>query len=187
MTSVETLLTAAEYAALPDCEETRTELVRGRVVPMPRPKPIHGQVSARLAMRLGLFVEETHLGAVTVDSGYLVERSPDTLRGPDVAFISFARLGGESFGPEFVPMAPDLAVEVISPSEIATDIEDKVAQYFAAGARRVWLVWPERKQITVRRPDGTATTHGAGAVLTSDDASFDVPGFALPLASIFPA
>ncbi len=187
MTSVETLLTAAEYAALPDCEETRTELVRGRVVCMPGPKPIHGELSLLVGAALLAFALAHRIGKTTVDSGYLVERSPDTVRFPDVAFISFARLGGESFGPEFVPMAPDLAVEVISPSEIATDIEDKVAQYFAAGARRVWLVWPERKQITVRRPDGTATTHGAGAVLTSDDASFDVPGFALPLASIFPA
>jgi len=185
MTSVETLLTAAEFADLPDCPGVTMELVRGRVVTMPRPKPIHGQVAARLAMRLGLFVEDARLGLVTVESGYLVERAPDTVRGPDVAFISYARLGSETFGADFVPMAPDLAVEVISPSETAADMENKVAEYFAAGGRRVWLVWPERREITVRRPDGTATTHAAAATLPSDDAAFDVPGFALPLATVF--
>lgn len=188
MTSVETLLTALEFGDLPDCPTGETmELVRGRVVTMPRPKPIHGEISLIVGAALLAFAVANRLGKATVESGYLVERSPDTVRGPDVAFISFARLGSESFGLDFVPMAPDLAVEVISPGEAASGIEDKVAEYFAAGCRRVWLVWPERHEVTVRRPDGTATTHGRDASLASDDAAFDLPGFALPLATVFSA
>ncbi|MFN8506592.1 MAG: Uma2 family endonuclease [Dehalococcoidia bacterium] len=183
------LLTAAEFAEFANHVDEPLELVRGRVVPKHADRPNYPAiirisaarrpVLANLVARLEAFVEAARLGPVITNA-----RAFDD-GGPDVAFISFARLGSDTFGADFVPMAPDLAVEVISPSETAADMENKVAEYFAAGGRRVWLVWPERREITVRRPDGTATTHGIAATLTSDDAAFDAPGFSLPLATIF--
>lgn len=115
------------------------------------------------------------------DTGFRIARYPDTVRGPDVAFVARDRA---SRIPErgYADLAPDLVAEILSPGDAAADVLAKVADWLAAGTRLVWLVDPERSLVHVYRPDGSLT------VLRKED-SLDgesvLPGFRCPVGSIF--
>ena len=129
----EQLLTADEYLHLPD-DGTHTELVRGRVVPMNMPKPRHGQICARLVRMLGNFADEHALGHVlSNDSGVVTERGPDTVRGADVAFYSYARVPPGPLPRTYLTVVPELVFEVRSPTDRWRAILGKVAEYLGAG------------------------------------------------------
>jgi Uma2 family endonuclease len=121
------------------------------------------------------------LGKVfAAETGFKLETNPDTVRAPDVAFVRRDRL------PDPVPrgypaMAPDLAVEVLSPDDRPRAISEKVAAWLAAGAALVWVVDPERKDARVHRADGTHTHIEPGGTL---DGESILPGFTLALASV---
>ncbi|MBW3533978.1 MAG: Uma2 family endonuclease [Gemmatimonadetes bacterium] len=170
-----------EYLALPDEDGYRTELVRGELVREPLPAPLHGKVVGRLCRRIGDHVETHALGEVFAESGYVLEEEPPTLRGPDVSFVSSGRLP-ERPGTGFWSMAPDLAVEVLSPSNRAGEVQDKVGQYLEAGARLVWVVDPVRGTAAEYRAGGEARLFGAADAL---DGGHVLPGFRLPLADLF--
>jgi len=145
------MLTAEQLAATPDSGQ-RQELVGGRLITEPPASYDHGRVGLRILRILARFVEEQELGEViSLETGFLLARDPDTVRAPDVAFISRETLerAGEIRG--FFPGAPDLAVEVLSPSERAADVHAKVADYLAAGTRVVWVVDPQCEQVSVYR------------------------------------
>lgn len=110
----------------------------------------HGQRAVRLSGLLDAFVAAHDLGYVANEVGFMLDRDPDVMRAPDVAFIALARFP-EGLPDGFIEGAPDLAVEIISPWDKAGDIEDKVAEYLAAGTPEVWLVYPSRKQVIIRR------------------------------------
>ena len=181
----ERLMTAEEFAETTDPPGMRTELVRGRVIYMPPPANIHGEYVANTILSLGPFARAHDLGRVMAESGYTLQRRPDTVRGPDVSFVSHERLRTQGHGPSYLEGAPTLAVEVISPSETRADVADKVSQYLAAGAERVWEVRPRQRTVTVHRSGSPAVTKHVGDVLTSDDAAFAVDGFALAVEAIF--
>lgn len=174
-------LSLEAYLALPDEEGYRTELVRGELVREPLPGPRHGRLVVRLGRRIGDHVEAHGLGEVFAESGYVLEEQPPTLRGPDVSFVSEARLP-ELPGTGFWSMAPDLAVEVLSPSNRAGEMEDKVRQYLAAGARLVWVVDPVRRTASEYRPGGEARLLDPSGALEGHDV---LPGFRLPLSELF--
>jgi Uma2 family endonuclease len=125
------------------------------------------------------------LGKVLVETGYHLASRPDTVRAPDVSFISTQRLPDGDLPEGFIPGAPDLAVEIVSPGDLDWEVQDKVQHYLARGAQRVWVIRPRAGSITVHQPDGTARTLRGEAVLTSDDAAFSVPGFRLALPDLF--
>ena len=127
-------------------------------------------------------VERLGLGTVLVEAGYLLQRGPDTVRGPDVSFISLARLHPHQVPEEFIPGAPDLAVEILSPSSRWSEVEEKIADYFAAGTRLVWVVDPRERRAIVRYPDRPPRVVASGESLDGEDV---VPGFALALAELF--
>ena len=183
-TATKKLLTADEYARLPaPADGSQTELVKGEVVVMSPPSFIHGWVQNQFGFALETYARATKSGRVTVESGMLTEDGPDTVRGPDVAFWSFARLPLNQTPVVFANVAPDLAVEVVSPSNSRKDIAKKVREYFAAGGPMVWVVDPDERTVTVYRKPGDGKVLWDDATLTGDDV---LPGFSCAVSDFFP-
>jgi Uma2 family endonuclease len=161
----------------------RCELVRGELVMMSPGKGRHGAVGARIARVLGNFVEAKGCGEVFDSStGYVLARGPDTVREPDVSFVCTERLERQDLD-SFLEGAPDLAVEVLSPGNTAAEMREKMADYFGAGCRVVWIVDPLHRSVTVHRPDA------GPAILTEDDMLMEdevLPGFRVLVREIFP-
>lgn len=144
----EKLLTAEEYATLPD-DGRLTELVRGRIVEMPSPKPAHGYYCLNIGSNLREYVRSKDLGrVVSNDSGVKTERGPDTVRGPDVAFYSFARVPKGPLPEGYWP-APELVFEVRSPSDRWPAILAKAGEYLTAGVLAVCVLDPETESVGV--------------------------------------
>ena len=159
------------------------ELVNGEVVVAPPAGEEHGWIEKRLARRLDESIEDAGLGLVFAESGYVLRRSPDIVRGPDV---SIRRSLSGAIGRGFFVGSPDVAVEIVSPNDVAHDVQRKVAEYLGAGVARVWTVWPETRSVTVHVPGGASQTYGADDTLRDDALGFDAPGFALTVADVFP-
>ncbi len=176
-------MTEDDLAGLPE-DGFRHELQAGLLIAEPRPFPLHAQVQARIIVLLDEFARAHGAGQVLCDGGFLLAREPDTVRGPDVSFVIRERWNAVTDRRRFFRGAPDLAVEVLSPSNRAGEIHAKVADYLAAGARLVWIVDPERRAVTVHRTLLAPRRLGAADVLDGDDV---LPGLAIPVASIFEA
>jgi Uma2 family endonuclease len=143
------LLTIEEFERLPD-DGWRMELVRGRVVREPPTAFEHGDIAFRIGSVLVSFVDEHGLGKVVgTEVGFVLFDEPPTVRAPDIAFVREDRLDFDHR--HFVPLAPDLAVEILSPSNTMSEIHEKVLDYLDAGARLVWVVDPVSRTITAYR------------------------------------
>lgn len=177
------LVTAEELLAL-DAESGDDELVEGVLCPV---SPVNRR-SSRSGMRIGslltLFVDEHDLGEVYgADAGFVLTRAPDTVRSPDVAFVRGERLTDDVESQErYLDLAPDLAVEVLSPSNRARELSDKVLEYLAAGTRLVWVIEPRQRIVTVDTPDRTARILREDELLDGSDV---LPGFSLPVHALF--
>jgi Uma2 family endonuclease len=182
-TAAQKLITAEEFARLPDPPDgSRQELVRGVVVTMPPPGFEHGDIQANVIYFLKHHARAQRLGRVTAESGVWTERGPDTVRGPDVAFWSAARLPPEQRPLGYADVAPDLCVEVRSPDQPRKALREKVREYLGGGVRMVWLLDPEDRTVTVyRTPDQGQVLHEA-ALLSGEDV---VPGFSVAVADLF--
>jgi Uma2 family endonuclease len=175
-----TLMTAEELlrSSFPD---KRVELVRGKLIVREPPGYQHGLVTARLTGALVNHVAATGLGDVLAgDAGFTLARDPDTVRGPDVAFISRARAPRPT-PIAFAPLAPDLVVEVLSPSDRQGEALEKAADWLNAGTRLVWVIDPMRRQARVYRLDGTLSSLDANGTLEGEDV---LPGFSCLLSSV---
>lgn len=143
----------------------------------------HGAVTINLAYRIADQVRKAKLGVVLgAETGFLLRRDPDTVRAPDIAFVRADRLPAGPRPEAYFPGAPDLAVEVISPGDRLTDVEEKVDEYLAAGSREVWVVNPARRTVTVHRPGQNPVVLREAETVTGGDV---LPGFECPLAEIF--
>ena len=159
------LLTADQYADL-DEGDWSSELVRGRVVRAPPPAYAHGRLQAALAERLKRHLDQRAPDLVcTGPFGVITETGPDTVRGPDLAVLRRSRLG-QLRGSGFLDGSPELAIEIVSPSNRAAEIQAKVAEYLAAGAELVWVVYPAKRTVVVHEPDGPPAVLRAGDDLT---------------------
>jgi Uma2 family endonuclease len=174
------LVTAEELFHYPDPK--RYELVRGVPRVSEPPGGVHGRLAMKLGARLDEHVTRLGLGTVLVVAGYVLERAPDTVRGPDVSFVSTTRLPPDRIPEQFIPGPPDLAVEILSPGDGWSETEEKVADYLAGGARLVWLVDPRERRVMVRYPDRPPRVLTDRDILDGEDV---VPGFALDLAGLF--
>ena len=182
MATVEALMTAEEFAAMPDTG-VRTELVLGRIIEMPPPKPLHGLVCLQIARLLGNHVADRGLGRVlTNDSGVITHRNPDSLRGADVAFYAAAKLPPIDQWTGYFAFPPDLVVEVRSPSDRWTEVLDKVVEYLAAGVRVVAVLDPELRSAHVFEADRAPRIPGPDDTLTFPDLLSD---FAVVVGRIF--
>ncbi len=160
--------------------DLRTELVRGVVVREPQPGGRHGSLQASLAKHLGIWVDRVGQGVVYTETGFVVSTDPPSVRGPDVAVVLRAHAIDGPGG--WIEGAPEVAVEVRSPSGTARERRQKTDEYLAAGARRVWDVDPGARTVTVHRPDGPPRVFREHETLEEPDV---LPGFALPLTRLF--
>ncbi|MCY3785553.1 MAG: Uma2 family endonuclease [bacterium] len=176
------LLTAADLLRL-DVQGVRGELIRGEFCETMPAGQRHGSVVVRLGARLVDFADAGRLGTVVgSDSGVWLERDPDTVREPDLAFTSVQRmpLGTEVDG--YAEVVPDLVVEVASPSDRGWATHDKARMWLSHGVRLVWVVYPQRRSVDVHRPGRPVETIiGSGAL----DGFDVVAGFTCPLGDIF--
>lgn len=176
------LVTAEQALDWPD-PDARFELVAGVLQPMTPAGGAHGVIEVNLIQLLGAHVRRRRLGVVFPgDSGFVLHRGPDTVRCPDVAFVAAHRLppGGVQRG--FPALAPDLAVEIRSPTDRTRASRAKVAEYLSAGVRQVWTIDPDARTVTVHGPDGTMRRLDEGDTLDGDDV---VPDFRCAVAELF--
>lgn len=167
-------LTVAEFLDRPVEPAWRDELVAGLVVREPRPGGRHGSVQAEVAYRLRRYLEDHPGGRVIVESGFVLQREPGTVRGPDVAFVAPEQLRGEELPTGWIEGGPDLAVEVVSPSDTVRGLREKAEEYLAAGTRLVWIVDAEGRTVEEHRPGAPPRLFAAGDVLEGRDV---LPGF----------
>jgi Uma2 family endonuclease len=173
-------VTADELRHMPD-DGWRYELLRGRLLREPPAGAEHSWLGVTLAARLRDFVHAGELGFVFgADCGFRITTDPDTVRAPDVAFVIGDRLpGGPPRG--YVPFAPDLAVEIVSPTDRMSDVTRKVADYIDAGTRLVWIIDPVTRTAAVHRSRSDVKMLRDSDTLDGGDV---LPGFRLPLAEL---
>ena len=177
----EKLLTGAEALTLGITQPF--ELVKGKIIYMDYTGDEHGIIESEIARHLGNFVVTRHLGWVlTGEVGLYTQRAPDTVRGVDVIVISRQRLAAPSG--KALQVAPELVVEIVSPSDRWSELRNKIAEYFAIGVERVWIVEPEKKQLLVYR---TPTEFTQLTQQESVRGEGILEGFTLPLHELFAA
>ncbi len=181
-TATQKLITAEEFARMPDPPDgSQQELVQGVIITMPPPGGRHGACCSRINRRLASFVEDNNLGTVFAhDTGFITERDPDSVRGPDVSFWSREKLPEIPDG--YIEVAPDLIVEVISPGDRYTRVQKKVNEYLEKGVRLIWVVDPEDRSIAVFRDGQKPRVLSENEVLTGEDV---LSGFTCRIADLF--
>jgi len=187
MSTTTRLITADELLVMPPYDENgnqcRFELIRGELKVMSLTKPLHGVICARLAAALINFVEANDLGmAFGAETGFIVERDPDSVLGADAAFVSHERLATVENLEKYFPFAPDLAVEVLSPSNTVREINEKIAMYFAAGSKAVWVFDPKKRTAAIYASLSDVRLLGEDDTLDGGEV---LPGFTLDLAKLF--
>jgi Uma2 family endonuclease len=181
MSTTTQLMTAEELLRLPDSPYLH-ELVKGELVTMPLPGEEHGAVIMNIAAPLAQYVKLNDLGVVYAETGFQIERNPDTVLGPDTAFVRKDHVEKVGISKGYRLGAPDLVVEVISPSDNMKKVEQKVQRWLSAGARIVWAVDPKTRTVKVYEGSDLVTVLGEADDLTG---STVVPGFRLPVAEVF--
>ena len=182
------LMTADELLRLPDDGFHKYELVRGELTTMAPPGFEHGSDALALAGPMRQFVRQHRLGRVVVETGFILEHDPDTVRGPDVAFVSADRLPPPERREKYFDGAPDIAVEVVSPGDTAFEVQQSpvgkplVREYLDAGSKLVWVLYPRARNVMVHRGDGTAQLLREGDLLSGEEI---LPGFSLAVDDLF--
>ena len=177
------LLTAEEFSRLPEPRDgSQQELVRGEILTMPPPGGLHGATCSKADRKIGAFVDQG-LGGTLVcnDAGFITERDPDSVRGPDIAYWSKERLTEIPVG--YIEIAPDMLVEVLSPSNTRKLIRAKLREYFAKGVRMVWVISPEDRTLTSYRTLDEGRLLHESAMVTGDDV---LPGFTCRVSDLLP-
>ncbi len=179
--STKTLLTSEDLWKIV-ADGSRYELSKGELLPMTPVGMEHGGIVIRIGRLLSLYAEEKRLGLVGTAIGFRLTRNPDTVRAPDVAFVARERLPKEGVPKKFAEFPPDLAVEVLSPEDTASEVNRKVEEYLTAGVRLVWVADPATQTVTVYRSLQDVK------VLTTDqelDGGEVLPGFRTKVAELF--
>ena len=187
MAVVERTYTADDLLVLShasDYADKRLELSDGELIIMAPASMKHGVIASKLDRLIGAFVEERGLGVTTAaETGYILHKNPngrDTVRAPDVGFVAAERLA-EGLPDGYVPFAPDLAVEVMSPHDSADEIQKKVLEYLRYGTRLIWVVYPETRTVTIYTANGARIVDDKGTL----DGGDVLLGFTLPVSRVF--
>lgn len=178
MSTTTHLMTAEELFNLSD-DSHRHELIQGELLTMTPPGFPHGTVTMSLSALLHNHVKANKLGVVAAEMGFKLESDPDTVLAPDISFIARDSVGVRSEGYRLRP--PDLAVEVLSPSDRMTQVERKTALWLELGAKAVWNVDPRKHTVEVIRADGVRRLFHETDELVDDT----VPGFRVKVSEIF--
>lgn len=174
-------MTIAAFAAID--EPGRFDLIRGELLRMAPTGGEHGEIAMELARHIANHVADHGLGRVYIDeAGFTLSEEPPTVLCPDIAFVASDRLPPRSERRGFLELAPDLAVEIVSPSDRMRQVEMKIDEYLAASVRLVWVIEPRLRRATVHSVDRTP-------IVLEEDDDFDgeevLPGFRLLVARIF--
>lgn len=152
MSTSRTLLTADDLMRLSSLNKgvKKLELVKGELLEMPPAGGRHGRVAIRIGHRLNAFVEANGLGEVfAAETGFWISHNPDTVRAPDASFVAKGRLPAGELPTGYLDLAPDLAVEVVSPGDTAGEVQAKVEDWLRAGVRLVWVAYPNTRSVAV--------------------------------------
>jgi Uma2 family endonuclease len=183
MTATGIRMTADELLALPD-NGMRRELVAGELHEMPPAGGEHGYIGGRAVRRLGAYLDQhPELGGeiFVAEPGFRLGRDPDTVRAPDVAYVRQERLAHARVR-GYPELAPDFVVEVVSPNDTASEIQQKVGEWLAAGVLLVWVLYPAtRTAMTFRSDDAIQLLHADDTI----DAEPVLPGFVCRLGDLF--
>ena len=181
MATQQKLITADELLAMPRIEGRKFELIRGVLVEkMPTGDP-HALVVVMIATILNLFVGPRNLGGVRAgEPGYLLEIGPDTVRAPDVAWVAHGRIPEGTIG--YPNLAPDLAVEVRSPSNSIPELQRKAEMWLSFGTRQVWVADPETTTVTIYQTGVDPLTLGEDDTIDGADL---LTGFSAPVWNLF--
>jgi Uma2 family endonuclease len=180
MAATQTITTAEQLLRTPGLG--RCELVRGELIMMSPGGAEHGGIIVNVTVLLGSFVKQRRLGKLFgAETGFRIAHDPDTVRAPDVAFVRADRIPAAPVK-GFFPGPPDLAVEVLSPDDRASEVLDKVRDWLQAGCLAVWIVDPRTRRISIYRRSNQITELGADDVLSGEDL---LPGFSIAVAEIF--
>lgn len=181
MTTTTRPMTAEEFFTRASEFPRSSELVLGEVISVAPPGDQHADLAAACSTALRPFARKHKLGRVGVEPGFRLRTEPDTVRGPDVSFVSFPQFPRVP-SPGWLDGAPTLAVEIKSPGDREGELMMKVGEYLNAGAARVWVVRPEHRATTVHAADGGTRIVPFEEALNSEDAGFTVDGFELRIA-----
>lgn len=175
------LYTADDLLRMPDGD--RFELVDGKLVEKAMGAE-SSYVGWRLSRILGNYCESPFLGYVfPADTSYqFMPGRPNLVRKPDVSFVRLGRLPNEALPGGHIRLAPDLAVEVVSPNDLFYEVEEKVQEYRTGGVRLIWIVVPPTRTVLVRRINGTIAEVSEGGELDGEDV---IPGFRCRVADLF--
>jgi Uma2 family endonuclease len=177
------LLTAEEFFLIPDPPDgSQQELVRGEIITIPPPGGLHGATCSKTDRKLGAYIDSGPGGVLVCnDTGFITERAPDSVRGPDISYWTEDRLKEIPVG--YIEVSPDMLVEVLSPSNTRKQILAKLREYFAKGVRLVWVIAPEDRTLTIyRTPDEGRLLHES-ATVTGEDV---LPGFTCRVSDLLP-
>jgi Uma2 family endonuclease len=176
-------ITADELFRMPDDGFHKYELVAGKLRTMTPAGSLHGVVGMRLAAAILVHVDQHRLGVVfAADTGFKLASNPDTVRAPDIAFVSRARIPASGIPEAFWLGAPDLAVEVLSPTDVRSEVAEKIEEYIEAGVKQVWFVEPSERRLTIHRPGMRPQVLDEHDTLDGGDL---LPGFQYPLSRLF--
>ena len=181
-TTKEKLLTADDLLEL-HSKGVRGELIRGVLCETMSTGRKHGLIVGKLTYTLGAVVYPQGLGSIMAsDSGVLLERDPDTVREPDIAYFSADTMpyGDDSEG--YANVIPDLVIEVVSPSDTPQSVHDKARMWLDYGVRLVWVAFPDGRTVNVYLSDNEVRTLGEGDSLDGGDV---LPGFSCRVGEIF--
>lgn len=167
---------------LPEHDGKRFELSEGRLIEMPLNGFLHGVIAGMAGGHIGNWIHHHNLGKATAaGTGYILCTQPDTVRAPDVGFISAARVPEGGLPDGYIPFAPDLAVEVVSPNDEAEEIHQKVQEYLRYGTRLVWVFYPKSRSVAAHTPTGSHTVDMDGTL----DGGDVLPGFSVKVSAVF--
>ncbi|MEE9295102.1 MAG: Uma2 family endonuclease [Phycisphaerae bacterium] len=177
-----TLITSQEFETI--CNQLGPcELVRGEVVALSPGGFKHGRITVQVTMVIGRWAQQTRLGRVIAgDASVIVESDPDTVRGADVAYISYQRLPREAEPSGFCATPPELVVEVMGKGQGWREIVQKAGEYLRMGVDRVWVIDPQSQSIHILRPDAGPTALSKGQTLTDESI---LPGFSCLIDEFF--
>jgi Uma2 family endonuclease len=179
MATTTNLLSWEAFEKLPD-DGMHHEVIQGELITLPPPKSGHSTIASN-AFKALLPLEGRKLGRVYAEAGYKLSEDPATWIQPDVSFLRQERVRA-TLSDGYFEGAPDLAIEVISPSESARDVERKAELLLANGSRAVWIVYPDTSKVRVYLPDGTSFTRGTNDKLSLPEL---LPGWEFPVAKLF--
>lgn len=174
------LLTAEEFWETANSK--RRELVRGKVVETPIPGALHGIVVATVGALIRNWAHNQKGAYTGIRGGFILARNPDTVLGPDVAYLRAEHIPPEGIPTDFWEGAPDFAAEVVSHDDKEVELRARIRIILDAGTPLLWVVYPEGREVVAYTPDGLSRTYGENDILEHPDV---LPGFSCKVADLF--